>query len=94
MNEIDEELATFIEKAISESGDYCEALDKVIAYKKEHGDFIDMHVSMPLDILYGQRKVEDPMDEANKIAKDILLVFLESARGKLKEVTTEELELM
>jgi hypothetical protein len=94
MNEIDEELATFIEKAISESVDYCEALDKVIAYQKEHKDFIGMHVSMPLDILSGQRKVEDPIEEANKIAKNSLLILLESARGQLKEVTPEELEIM
>jgi len=94
MNEIDEELATFIEKATSESVDYCEALDKVVAYQKEHGDLIGIHVSMPLDILCGQRKVEDPVDEANKIAKDTLLILLESARGQLMEVTPGELEVM
>lgn len=94
MNEIDEELATFIEKAMSESGDYCETLDKVIAYQKEHRDLINIHVSTPLDILCGQRKVEDPRAEANKIAKDTLLIMLASARGQLKEVTPEELEVM
>lgn len=94
MNEIDEELATFIEKAISESVDYCEALANVIAYKKEHRDLIDIHISMPLDILSGQRKIENPWEESNKIAKDTLMVMLESARGHLKEVTPEELKVM
>ena len=94
MNEIDEELVTFIEKAISESVDYCEALDKVIAYQKEHRDLISIHISTPLDILCGQRKVEDPREESNRIAKDTLLVMLASARGQLKEVTPEELKVM
>jgi len=94
MNEIDEELANFIEKAISESVDYCEALDKVVAYQKEHGDLIGIHIGTPLDVMCGQRKVEDPVDEANKIAKDTLLILLESAKGELKEVTQEELERM
>lgn len=94
MNEIDEELATFIEKAISESVDYCEALDKVIAYQKEHRDLIDIHISTPLDILCGQRKVENPRKESNRIAKDTLMVMLASARGQLKEVSPEELKVM
>lgn len=94
MNEINEELATFIEKAISESVDYCEALDKVIAYQKEHRDLVSIHISTPLDILCGQRKVEDPREEANKIAKNTLLVMIEFARGQLKEVNPEELETM
>lgn len=94
MNEIDKELATFIEKAISESVDYCEALDKVVAYKKEHLDLIGMHVSMPLDILCGQRIVDDSRKEANKIAKDALVILLASARGQLIEVTPKELEVM
>ncbi len=94
MNEIDEELATFIEKAISESVDYCEALDKVIEWQQKNRDLIGIHIGAPLDVMCGQRKVEDKWDEANKIAKDTLLILLESARGKLKEVTHGELEGM
>ena len=91
MNEIDEELATFIEKAISESVDYCEALDKVVAYQKKHGDLIGIHVSMPLDILCGQRKVEDPIEEAEKMAHDVLVMHLADASGQYKDVTNEML---
>ena len=94
MNEIDEKLATFIERAISESVDYCKALDKVVAYKKEHLGLIGMHVSTPLDILCGQRTVDDPRKEANKIAKDTLLILLASAKGQLMKVTPGELEIM
>ena len=95
MNEIDEELANYIEKAIANSnGDYCSALDKVIAWQKKNRDLIGFHVSTPLDILCGQRKVEDPVDEANKIAHATLKMLLESARGQLMEVTPGELEGM
>ncbi len=94
MNEIDEELATFIENAISESVDYCEALDKVIKWQKKNRNLIGIHIGTPLDVMCGQRKVEDPWNEANKIAKDTLAILLESARGQLMEVTPEELEGM
>ena len=93
MNEIDEELATFIEKAISESVDYCEALDKVIEWQKKNRELIGIHIGAPLDVMCGQRKVEDPVDEANKIAKDTLVILLESARGQLKEVDISQEEL-
>ena len=86
MNEIDEELAKFIEESMSNSKDYCEALDKVIKWQKKNRDLIGFHVSTPLDILCGQRKVENPIDEANKIAHATLKMLLESARGQLEEV--------
>ncbi len=92
MNEIDEELANYIEETIANSnGDYCSALDKVIKWQKKNRDLIGFHVSTPLDILCGQRKVEDPVDEANKIAHATLKMLLESAKGQLKDITNEEL---
>lgn len=94
MNEIDEELAKFIEESMSNSKDYCEALDKVIKWQKKNRDLIGIHIGAPLDVMCGQRKVEDPKEEANKIAKDTLVILLESARGKLKEVQPDELEGM
>lgn len=95
MNEIDEELAKFIEESMSNSnGNYCEALNKVVAYQKEHRDLTSIHISIPLDILCGKRKVEDPREKANEIAKNTLLVMLASARGQLRRVTSEELEVM
>ena len=87
MNEIDEKLAKFIEEAIANSnGDYCSALDKVIKWQKKNRDLIGIHIGAPLDIMCGQRKVENPVDEANKIAHATLKMLLESARGQLKEV--------
>ena len=91
MNEIDEELATFIEKAISESVDYCEALDKVVTYQKEHGDLIGIYIGAPLDVMYGQRKVEDPKEEAEKMAHDVLMMDLACAKGHYKDITNEAL---
>lgn len=94
MNEIDDELAKFIETAIGESNNYCEALDKVIEWQKKNRDLIGLGIGTPIDILCGLREVKDPVEEANKIAYETLMVLLESARGQLKEVTKEELEKM
>ena len=91
MNEIDEELATFIEKAISESVDYCEALDKVIEWQKKNRGLKGFHVSTPMDIMLGTREVEDPSEEAEKMAHDVLMMDLACARGQYKDVTNEEL---
>ena len=94
MNEIDEELATFIEKAISESVDYCEALDKVVEWRKKNRGLKGIHVSPSLDVMCGTRKVEDPVAEANNVAKDALVIMLASAQGKIKEVQPDELVRM
>ena len=40
MNEIDEELAKFIEESMSNSKDYCDALDKVIKWQKKNRDLM------------------------------------------------------
>ena len=91
MNEIDEELATFIEKAISESVDYCEALDKVIEWKKANRGLKGFHVSTPIDIMLGTREVKDPNEEAEKMAHDVLMMDLAHAKGHDKVVTNEVL---
>ena len=86
MVKADDELAMAIEDAISGSKTFLEAFDKVVEWQKNNRDLIGFHVSTPLDILCGQRKVEDPGDEANKIAHAALNMLLESARGQLEEV--------
>ena len=96
MNEIDEELANYIEEAIDNSnGDYCSALDKVVEWRKKNRGLKGIHVSYPpLDVMCGARKVEDPVAEANNVAKDALEIMLASAKGELKEVPPDELERM
>lgn len=94
MNEIDDELAKFIETAIGESNNYCEALDKVIEWQKKNRDLIGLRIGTPIDVICGQRDVQDPLEEANKIAYETLMTLIKSARGELKEVTKEELEKM
>ena len=87
MNEIDEELASYIESTIAESnGNYIGALDKVIEWMKQNRELKGFHVGTPLDVLCGQREVEDPVEEANKVAHGTLLMLLESAKGELEEV--------
>ena len=82
----DTELVKVIDDAIANSKDYVEALDKVIKFEKEHRGLKGMHISAPLDVLCGQRKVEDPHGEANKIAHDVLKMRRASALRQLKEV--------
>ena len=95
MNETDEELASCIESTIAESnGDYVAALDKVIEWMKKTRGLKGFHVGTSLDVLCGQRKVEDPAAEANRVAESALNMMLASAKGELKEVTHEELEVM
>ena len=95
MNEIDEEFVAYIESTISESnGNYIDALDKIIEWKKNNRGLVGFHVGTPLDVLCGLREVEDPTEEANKVAHDTLLMLLESAKGELEEVTQDELEAM
>ena len=90
---VDQELVQVIDNAIANSKDYVEALDKVIKFEKEHRGLKGMHISAPLDVLCGQRKVEDPHGEANKIAHDVLKIRRASALRQLKEedVTDETL---
>ena len=92
--EIDEELVKVIEEAISGSSSYVDALDKVIKWKKENRGLKGFHISTPLDVLCGTRKVEDPADEANKMAYDVLMMERAGALGKWKEISGEELEKM
>ena len=85
-NEIDEELATFIEATMDNEKSHCAALDKVIAWQKEHRGLKGFHISAPLDVMCGQRQVEDPYAESEKMAHDVLKMMLASARGQLEEV--------
>ena len=81
MTDKDPELVKVIDDAIANSASHIEALDKVIAFQKEHRGLIGIHVSAPLDILTGQRKVEDPSAEAEKMAEGVLMMERESALG-------------
>ena len=95
MNKIDEELANCIEEAIANSnGDYCSALDKVVEWKKQNRGLTGIHISTPLDVLCGTRKVEDPVNEANNMAHDVLMIERARALGQVKEITCDGLERM
>ena len=91
---IDFELLTVIDESIGDSSSYVEALDKVIKWEKENRGLKGFHVSAPLDVMCGTRKVEDPADEANKMAHDVLMMHRAGALGKWKEISGEELERM
>ena len=88
---VDAELVKAIESAISESRSCVEALDKVIEWKKANRGLKGFHVSGPVDIILGTRKVEDPNEEAEKMAHDVLMMNLARARGQYKDVTNEKL---
>ena len=90
-NKVDEELVKVIESAISESKSCIEALDKVIEWKKANRGLKGFHVSTSMDIMLGTRKVEDPNEEAEKMAHDVLMMDLACARGQYTDVTNEEL---
>ena len=91
MADKDPELVKVIDDAIANSASHIEALDKVIAFQKEHRGLIGIHISAPLDILTGQVKVDDPSAEAEKMAKDILMLERDSALGNTKDLTGTEL---
>ena len=94
MNEIDEELVNVIDEAISCSPSYVDALDKVVEWQKRNRGLKGIHVSPSLDVMCGTRKVEDPADEANKMAHDVLMMERARAMGFCREVTAEELDRM
>ena len=91
---IDFELLTVIDKSIGDSASYVEALDKVIKWEKENRGLKGFHVSAPLDVMCGTRKVEDPEKEAEEMARGVLLMHRAGALGKWKEISGEELERM
>lgn len=82
----DAELAKFIEDAIANSGSNTEALAKVIEFEKGHRGLVGFHMSAPLDVMCGMRKIDDPKAEAENMAHDMLCIKLEAAKGELKEV--------
>lgn len=92
--EIDEELLKVIDEAISSSPSHVDALDKVIKWEKENRGLKGFHVSAPLDVMCGTRKVEDPAKEAEELARGVLLMHRAGALGKWKEISGEELERM
>lgn len=91
---IDFELLTVIDESIGDSPSYVDALDKVVEWEKKNRGLKGIHISAPLDVLCGTRKVEDPVDEANKMAYDVLMMEKSRAKGELKEVPMSELEKM
>ena len=88
-NKCDEELVKVIEDAITESPDYVAALERVIKFKKEHRGLRGFHVSPSYDVFMGEGNVERQVDEANKMAHDVLMMDLEFARGNYKDITNE-----
>ena len=91
---IDFELLTVIDESIGDSASYVDALDKVIKWEKENRGLKGFHVSAPLDVMCGTRKVEDPKKEAEEMARGVLLLHRAGALGKWKEISGEELERM
>lgn len=91
---IDFELLTVIDEAIANSPSYVDALDRVVEWQKQNRGLKGIHVSPSLDVMCGTRKVEDPVDEANKMAHDVLMMERSGALGLWREVTAEELERM
>ena len=91
---IDFELLTVIDESIGDSPSYVEALDRVIKWEKENRGLKGIHISTPLDVLCGTRKVEDPADEANKMAYGVLMMERARALGQYKEISGDELERM
>lgn len=71
----DDELADFIKSVIDGEGTWVSKADQIIKFKKEKRGLIGMHVSAPLDVLCGQRKVEDPDAEAEKMTHDLCLMM-------------------
>ncbi len=91
---IDFELLTVIDESIGDSASYVDALDRVVEWEKKNRGLKGIHISTPLDVLCGTRKVEDPVDEANKMAHDVLMMERARALNQLHEVTGDELERM
>lgn len=83
----DDELADFIKSVIDGEGTWRQKFDKIVAFEKKNRDLIGFHVSAPLDVMCGQRKIDNPVDEAEKMAHDLCLMLQASAEGKLEEVT-------
>ena len=91
---IDFELLTVIDESIGDSSSYVEALDRVIKWEKENRGLKGFHISTPLDVLCGTRKVEDPEKEAEEMARGVLLMHRAGALGQYKEISGDELERM
>ena len=51
------------------------------------------HISTPLDVLCGVRKVDNPAKEAEAMAHDLLVIHLAHAKGELKKVDVSEIDL-
>jgi hypothetical protein len=90
-NKIDAELIKVIESSISNSKTCMEALDKVLDWETKNRGLKGFHVSAPLDVMCGQRTIDDPKEEAEKMAHDILSMKLSCAKGHFKDVTNEVL---
>ena len=88
---VDAELVKVIESAISESKSCVEALDKVIEWEKANRGLRGFHVSTPMDVMLGTREVEDPIEEAEKMAHDVLIMDLACAKGHYKDITNQVL---
>ena len=91
---IDFELLTVIDKSIGDAPSYVEALDRVIKWEKKNRGLKGFHISTPLDVLCGTRKVEDPEKEAEEMARGVLLMHRAGALGQYKEISGDELERM
>ena len=84
--ERDDEQVKFIEEVLAGSETWQEKFSKIVEWRKKNRGLLGVHVSAPLDVMCGVRRVEDPYAEAEKMAMDLCLIALESAKGELKEV--------
>lgn len=91
--EKDAELVSVIEEAMATSQSDAEALEKVIKFQKGHRGLVGLHIGAPLDVLCGQRTVEDPEKESENIAHAVLMIMLASAKGQLEEVDVSKADL-
>ena len=83
----DDELAEFIKSVIDGEGTWQQKFDKIIDWEKKNRGLKGVHVSVPLDVMCGQRKITDVNQEAEKMAHDLCLMEQARAEGRLKEVT-------
>ena len=85
-NERDDEMADFIKSVIDGEGTWVSKLDKINKFQMKRNGGHSIHVSAPLDVMCGQRKVDDPVAYSEELAKEVCSILQEHAEGRLEEV--------
>lgn len=83
-NERNENLLKVIDEAVATSSSSVEALDKIIKWKKENEDLIDMHFSI-------YPTSNDETINKEKVAKNLITMMRCSANGDYEDITCTEL---